>query len=577
MRFAIRINYPINMPRKVFISVLGAGLYEKCKYRSGDFCSSETTFVQLATLNYLRNQSSWPSDSRAYILLTEKAKKENWIVESNQRYHNQKNEYVSYVGLKTALEGASLGFSFEGVSIPDGKDENEMWEIFETLYNLLEESDELYFDLTHSFRYLPMLVLVLGNYAKFLKSAKVCSITYGNYEARDPETNVAPIVDLLPLSSLQDWTFATADFLENGHADRLVALSDKSLDPLMRNEETRTDDTKRLRSFVNNLKNYSLELQTCRGLDIINASTIEKVKSDINALHTIVIPQIQPVLEKVQSSVDRFQVSGEVMNAFKAAQLCYENQQYQQATTFLEEGIISFFCQRHGIKLEDRNKRELVTSALFITKLGVPREEWKVDNEGLYGLLEEILRDPMMKDGTLLRTFLSCAELRNDYNHCGMRQSILKPQKIKERIKQQLDTIIPLIEASKSNGEPKELPSLLVNFSNHPLASWEDEQIKAAKEYGELVDVPFPAIDPEADEKHIESLADQYTEQLLTYAKDYRLTVHIMGEMTFVYRVVSLLIEQGVTCIASTTERDAEITNDGRKISDFQFVKFRRY
>ena len=137
------------MSRKVFISVLGAGLYEKCKYQSGVFCSAETNFVQLATLNYLRNLSVWPSDSRAYILLTEKAKKENWIVESNQRYHNQKNGYVSYVGLKTALERVSLGFLFEGVSIPDGKDENEMWKFFETLYNLLEEGDELYFDLTH--------------------------------------------------------------------------------------------------------------------------------------------------------------------------------------------------------------------------------------------------------------------------------------------------------------------------------------------------------------------------------------------------------------------------------------------
>lgn len=565
------------MSRKVFISVLGAGLYEKCKYQSGDFCSPETHFVQLATLNYLRNQSVWPSDSRAYILLTEKAKKENWIVESDQRYHNQKKDYVSYIGLKKALEQSSLGFSYEDVSIPDGKDENEMWEIFETLYNLLEDGDELYFDLTHSFRYLPMLVLVLGNYAKFLKSAKVCSITYGNYEARDLETNIAPIVDLLPLSSLQDWTFATADFLENGHADRLVALSDKSLDPLMRNEETRTDDTKRLRSFVNNLKNYSLELQTCRGLDIINASTIEKVKSDIHALHTIVIPQIQPVLEKVQSSVDRFLASGDVLNAFKAAQLCYENQQYQQATTFLEEGIISFFCYRHGITLDDRKKRELVTSALFITIQDLPRDEWKVSNPDLLGLLEEILRDSMMQDKALVNNFVSCASLRNDYNHCGMRHQFLPPQKIKKKIKQQLDTIIPLIEASESNTMPTELPSLLVNFSNHPLESWEDEQKKAAKEYGELVDVPFPAIDPEADEIYINSLAEQYSEQLLAYAKDYHLTVHVMGEMTFVYRVVSLIKEQGVTCIASTTERDAEMTNDGRKVSDFQFVKFRRY
>ena len=35
----------------------------------------------------------------------------------------------------------------------------------------MQDGDELYFDLTHGFRYLPMLVMVLINYSKFLKYA----------------------------------------------------------------------------------------------------------------------------------------------------------------------------------------------------------------------------------------------------------------------------------------------------------------------------------------------------------------------------------------------------------------------
>ena len=37
------------------------------------------------------------------------------------------------------------------------------------------------------------------------------AIFYGNYEARDKESNIAPIMDLLPLSVLQDWTLAASD------------------------------------------------------------------------------------------------------------------------------------------------------------------------------------------------------------------------------------------------------------------------------------------------------------------------------------------------------------------------------
>ena len=118
---------------------------------------------------------------------------------------------------------------------------------------------------------------------------------------------------------------------------------------------------------------------------------------------------------------------------------------------------------------------------------------------------------------------------------------------------------------------------MLINFSNHPSSLWEQKQLESAKVYGELVDVPFPSIDPDADEKNIRSIAEQYTDLLLKYAIGRHLTVHIMGEMTFTFLVVTQLKNAGVDCIASTSLRDTEISPDGRKISDFQFVRFRKY
>lgn len=118
---------------------------------------------------------------------------------------------------------------------------------------------------------------------------------------------------------------------------------------------------------------------------------------------------------------------------------------------------------------------------------------------------------------------------------------------------------------------------MLINFSNHPSSLWEQEQLEAAKEYGEVIDIPFPSVDPDANDEEIQQLADHYVHKLLTFSSKQHITVHIMGEMTFTYKVVSQLKELGIECIASTTERDAEILNDGRKISDFQFVRFRKY
>lgn len=118
---------------------------------------------------------------------------------------------------------------------------------------------------------------------------------------------------------------------------------------------------------------------------------------------------------------------------------------------------------------------------------------------------------------------------------------------------------------------------MLINFSNHPLVTWSKEQVEASKDYGGIMDLPFPAVNPDASHEEVKELADEFVNRILSLGKDHSVTVHIMGEMTFCFMVVSRLKEMGIGCIASTSVRDAEVTSDGRKISDFQFVKFRRY
>lgn len=99
------------MPRKVFISVLGTGFYGACQYKRGKFVSTKTRFIQQATIEYLNVAEEWTSFDRILILLTDGARKYNWD--------------------KSII----------------------------SLHNVKTNEDELYFDLTHSYRYLPMQVL----------------------------------------------------------------------------------------------------------------------------------------------------------------------------------------------------------------------------------------------------------------------------------------------------------------------------------------------------------------------------------------------------------------------------------
>jgi len=337
------------MARKVFLSILGTTFYEKCRYTTSDFISNETKFAQQATLEYIKAKQ-WDSTSKAYIVLTDKAKEDNW--DREERYNISKKENVKYSGLKQVLQKMELPFVSEEVPIPDGKNETEMWEIFSTIFNKLENNDELYIDLTHSFRYLPMLLLVLSNYAKFLKNIKVKRITYGNYEARNRETNEAPLIDLLPISALQDWTFAAADYLENGNTKKLEELANNKIKPILKVTQGADASAKAMENLVKNLKNATEDFQTCRGLNIVRSTNINRIKSSLKEVEETMIEPFNPILEEIRKVFEPFGQATDteinIKNGFEAAKWCNANGLFQQSATILQENVVTFFCIRHN-------------------------------------------------------------------------------------------------------------------------------------------------------------------------------------------------------------------------------------
>lgn len=118
---------------------------------------------------------------------------------------------------------------------------------------------------------------------------------------------------------------------------------------------------------------------------------------------------------------------------------------------------------------------------------------------------------------------------------------------------------------------------MLINLSNHPSQYWGNRQMEAARCYGDVVDLPFPVVAPDADSQELQILAQDCVQKILSLDKGNRITVHIMGEMTLSFIVVKLLKEKGIRCVASTTERKTTYNDDGAKLSEFSFVKFREY
>jgi hypothetical protein len=117
----------------------------------------------------------------------------------------------------------------------------------------------------------------------------------------------------------------------------------------------------------------------------------------------------------------------------------------------------------------------------------------------------------------------------------------------------------------------------LINLSNHPSPLWSKEQKSSASYYGEIIDIPFPSIDAGSDEVYISQLADEYESKILEQAEQRDITVHLMGEQTFCFALLSRLLNRGIRCIASTTERICKDLGEGHKETVFQFKRFREY
>ena len=133
------------MNRKVFISVLGTGFYASCSYVKDDFISSETRFVQQATMEYI-DVAHWSADDAVLVLLTDGSRKNNWDIGITSRKNFQTNKEEAYKGLQAVLKEMNLPCSVHDISIPDGKNEEEMWQIFTKLFDELKDGDELYID-----------------------------------------------------------------------------------------------------------------------------------------------------------------------------------------------------------------------------------------------------------------------------------------------------------------------------------------------------------------------------------------------------------------------------------------------
>lgn len=430
------------MPR-VYMAFLGTNDYLPCTYCSDGKEIENVRFVQEATLGFFCNE--WTRDDRILIFATEDAKSKNWL--DNGHTDIETGLHKECVGLKKCIEKLNIPSRLECIPIPDGKSEEEIWQIFQIVFDSLKNGDNIVFDITHAFRSIPILAIVILNYSKIMKAVSIKGIYYGAFEvlgsiaeakAIPIERRRVPLLDLTSLDQLLEWSIALDRFVKAGDAELVSRLANRSIKPMLAATRGQDQAAFLVREIADNMERFCKIMATCRGLDISNIAA--NLKTSVNKCKDIdLIKPLKPVFAKVESELDRF--SGDTIDdGISAAEWCLEHNLIQQAYTILEETMKSHFVREAGLNYNEQNYRESVSPLIktSMNKKGIQDLEWPLRCETE---IAERLLDTINDNNELAAELFYLVDPRNDLNHAGQRKNARKPEKFKNKLKASLEKI----------------------------------------------------------------------------------------------------------------------------------------
>ncbi|MCD6653557.1 MAG: TIGR02221 family CRISPR-associated protein [Sulfurovum sp.] len=337
---------------KILISSLGTGekkdgAYKKAKY-SIDNKTYETSFIADALHKHFDIE-------KIFIIGT---KKSIWD-EAYTIFGGNDHQYLEELFDKKECSNIDIDClqQFEEILpigskcliIDYGLDENELWKNFEQFLMIAEhiqDGDEVYLDITHSFRSLSLMSYVMTQFASSIsdKNFKVAGVFYGMYEySYEHPQKITPIVDLKILLELQEWIKAIDAIKKYSDFDPLVkVLNDIGIEANVYN------------TFSNLNNMISMANMGAMKQFIETASKkINSIKTSSNKIVALLVPEILKLIEELHhEKMSDFQ--------YALAKWFYRNKNYAQSYIALFEAVVTKTCEIKfpGQNINDKKIRD---------------------------------------------------------------------------------------------------------------------------------------------------------------------------------------------------------------------------
>lgn len=425
---------------KHFISVLGTGNYRVAKYCYNDVCF-ETKFVQEAILSCLFGDKL-DDDDKISVFITDEAKEKNW-------------EHENENCLKDILKNKYKNIEIKDKKIPTGKNDDELMSMFETIYNEIEEGDEIYFDITHGLRNIPMFALTIISYSRVLKNVKLGGIYYGAFEVSDKDTGITPIFDMTMYMNILDWTTASELMIKYGNASMIkdVYYEEKKSCP-----QEMKKSLGKLEKPINSLERFTSCIQTSRGkINDDESSSIQKAYSKFiekfNAIdeeEKYFVKPVKPLFEKIIESTKEFDNASNLETGLATIEWCIGKGFTQQGLTALEETIKTYVCNKFELDDSKELYRDEISKNVmnFINDLYKSKkvkneedfknkEDFKNDASIIYQRMKDSFKKAIEKDDCIeivinilknidhdiVKISKKVSEIRNNINHFGFQKN----------------------------------------------------------------------------------------------------------------------------------------------------------
>ena len=408
---------------KILITALGSGTYNKEKnekeYKPATYYVEEGHPLEETELIASAIHEQWKMDKIIFIGTTGsmwsnvyKFYCNNKGIKKNEDYYNKLKNTELKANKDTPIEkleiekfNTTFDGKIKGIVIKYGVDNKENLENFHSIIEIekeIEDGDEIFIDITHSFRSMSFWLFLIMTYLKDVsnKNIEIKNITYGMFEAQN-EKKETPIVSLNLFIDILKWFKGASELKNYGNSYSILEELEKNLeDKDIKNE---------LKNFSNAMNiNYIDSLKE----SLKNFDTIKNKLDNLEGPGKYIVPQIfENFINEFKFQNDE-KLSNEEKKYLLRAKLAKwhcDQKRYTMAAININEAIVDFIMDVLNFPIKDTKAK---TSETDLAKIWLEKIE-KVEDED-----EEI-----KKYGTM---YVETRSIRNKSAHSLERETNLK-------------------------------------------------------------------------------------------------------------------------------------------------------